>query len=167
MSRYCAGLWVGWVLAVLAVTACDAKRCGAQSADPAAVSESSALSIPQDRLIQPEALNKMLASGDHPIVFQVGSHVMFTQAHIPGAHYAGPGGQPAGLQLLESKVGGLPKTVPIVIYCGCCPWNRCPNAGPAFHRLEALGFTNVKVLYIGNNFGADWVQRGYSVETGG
>jgi hypothetical protein len=29
-----------------------------------------------------------------------------------------------------------------------------------------MGFTNVKVLYLADNFGADWVDRGYPVERG-
>jgi len=32
--------------------------------------------------------------------------------------------------------------------------------------LRALGFTNVKSLYIANNFGADWVEKGYPVAKG-
>ena len=91
---------------------------------------------------------------------------MFAQAHIPGSLYAGPGSQAAGLQLLESKVNKTPKDKLIVIYCGCCPWSRCPNMGPAYKRLRELGFTNVKALYIANNFGDDWVAKGYSVEKG-
>jgi hypothetical protein len=29
-----------------------------------------------------------------------------------------------------------------------------------------MGFTNVKVLYIVSNFGADWVDKGYPVAKG-
>jgi hypothetical protein len=29
-----------------------------------------------------------------------------------------------------------------------------------------MGFTNVKVLYIADNFGADWVNKGYPVAKG-
>ena len=29
-----------------------------------------------------------------------------------------------------------------------------------------MGFTNVKVLYLANNFGADWVDKGYPVAKG-
>jgi len=32
--------------------------------------------------------------------------------------------------------------------------------------LHAMGFTHVKVLYIANNFGADWVDKGYPVAKG-
>lgn len=92
--------------------------------------------------------------------------MMFSQAHIPGAVYAGPGSQAAGLDLLSNRVAALPKNAFIVIYCGCCPWSHCPNVGPAYQRLRALGFTNVKALYIANNFGDDWVNRGYPVEHG-
>ncbi len=100
------------------------------------------------------------------MVLQVGSHIMFGQAHIAGSHYAGPGSQPTGLQLLERTVASAPKSGFIVLYCGCCPWNHCPNVGPAYKKLHDLGFTNVKVLYLANNFGDDWVNKGYQVEQG-
>jgi hypothetical protein len=29
-----------------------------------------------------------------------------------------------------------------------------------------MGFTNVEVLYLADNFGADWVSKGYPVEKG-
>jgi rhodanese-related sulfurtransferase len=128
-----------------------------------APSSKSATTIPQADLIQPAALVPMLKPGikDGPLVLQVGSRVMFGQAHIPGAQYAGPGSQEAGIQSIESLVSGLPKDRRIVLYCGCCPWDRCPNVGPAFKRLHDLGFTHVKVLYLADNFGDDWVSKGY------
>jgi len=128
----------------------------------------SALSIPQEKLIQPEVLNARLRTADSkgPVVIQVGSRVMFQEAHIRGAVYAGPGSQAEGLKLLESKVAGLAKDRAIVLYCGCCPWNHCPNVGPAYRKLRDLGYTQVKVLYIANNFGADWVNKGYLVDRG-
>jgi hypothetical protein len=98
-------------------------------------SAQSATTIPASQLIQPADLNTLLASGDQtkqPVILQVGSHVFFAQAHITGSQYAGPGSQEAGLALLKKAVSSLPKGKFIVIYCGCCPWNRCPNVGPAF-----------------------------------
>ena len=128
----------------------------------------SATSIPESQLIQPETLNHLLLAGGpgKPIVFQVGSHLMFAEAHIPGSVFAGSGSQPGGLQLLASKVASMNKLKPIVLYCGCCPWSRCPNVGPAYKHLRDLGFTNVKVLYLANNFGDDWINKGYKVEHG-
>jgi hypothetical protein len=99
-----------------------------------------------------------------PLVLQVGSRVLFDQAHIVGSVYAGPGSQAEGLHLLQKKVALLARNALIVLYCGCCPWNRCPNVAPAFRQLQGLGFTNVKVLYIADNFGADWASKGYPVE---
>jgi thiosulfate/3-mercaptopyruvate sulfurtransferase len=149
-------------LTILSPAICAAQFSGA------AISASSALSIPQAQLIQPAELSEILDSSGSakPTVFQVGSRVMFAQAHIPGAQYAGPGSQPAGLESLAGKAAALPKNTSIVLYCGCCPWNRCPNVASAFNQLRQLGFVNVKVLYIANNFGDDWVNKGYRIEKG-
>jgi thiosulfate/3-mercaptopyruvate sulfurtransferase len=137
-------------------------------AQDSAGASSSATSIPESHLIQPEALVQLLKGGEKekPLVLQVGSRVMFSQAHIPGSDYAGPGSQASGIQSLESTVASLPKDRVVILYCGCCPWNRCPNVGPAYKRLHDLGFTNVKVLYIANNFGDDWVNKGYPAVKG-
>ncbi|MGC9198638.1 MAG: rhodanese-like domain-containing protein [Acidobacteriaceae bacterium] len=126
----------------------------------------SALSIPQSGLIQPATLARMLTSTSKvkPLILQVGSGTMFYEGHIPGAQYAGQASEPDGLQSLRSKVASLPRTKLIVVYCGCCPWTHCPNVGPAYHQLIDMGFTHVKVLYLPNNFGTDWVSRGYPVE---
>jgi len=128
----------------------------------------SASTVPQAQLIQPAELVTLLKAGaaTRPVVFQVGSFVMFQQAHIPNAGYAGPTSQQNGLILLKKFAAPLKKDQLIVIYCGCCPWGRCPNIGPAYKQLRDLGFTNVKALYLANNFGDDWVTKGYPVERG-
>jgi hypothetical protein len=127
-----------------------------------------ATSIPSTRLINPEDLVKLLQSSgkDKPLMIQVGSHVLFSQAHIPGSEYIGPASSEAGLQQLRRRIESLPRTKFIVLYCGCCPWSHCPNVKPADDALRSLGFTNVKVLYIADNFGANWVDRGYPVAKG-
>ncbi len=142
-------------------------RTQAQFSNPAPA-PLSASTVPQAQVIQPAALAQMLRSSqaDRPLVVQVGSHIMFSQAHIPGSVFAGPGSQLAGLQLLETKVTATPKNKLIILYCGCCPWNHCPNIGPAYKTLHDLGFTNVKALYIASNFGDDWVAKGYRVDKG-
>lgn len=150
-----------FLLFVCVVTGRAAK---AQFSNPA----TSASSVPQAQLVQPADLVRLLkASGpERPVVFQVGSFVMFQQAHIPNAGFAGPGSQPNGMILLKKFAAPLKKNQLIVIYCGCCPWNRCPNIGPAYKQLRDLGFTNVKALYLANNFGDDWVAKGYPTERG-
>ena len=127
----------------------------------------SAAGIPSDRLMQPGDLAGMLQkAGQKPLILQVGSHILFAEAHIPGAEYAGPGGQAGGLQALRDRVRNMSRDQSIVIYCGCCPWGKCPNIKPAYQELQSLGFTGVRVLYIANNFGTDWVAKGYPIAKG-
>jgi hypothetical protein len=124
--------------------------------------------IPASRLVYPDELVKMLqsAKSEKPLMIQVGSHVLYTQAHIQGSEYIGPASSETGSQSLRKRVESLPRNRFIVLYCGCCPWSHCPNIKPADDALHAMGFTNVKVLYIANNFGADWVDKGYPVAKG-
>jgi hypothetical protein len=140
----------------------------AQFSVPGAAQPGSAFSIPQAQVIQLEALIQMMhkAGPVKPLVLQVGSHLMFAEAHIPGSEYAGPGSRPEGLQMLQQRVDALSRKTTIVLYCGCCPWGRCPNVEPAFAKLQQMGFTDVKVLYLADNFGDDWVAKGYPVEQG-
>jgi thiosulfate/3-mercaptopyruvate sulfurtransferase len=128
----------------------------------------SASSIPSAQLLQADELNRLLhvQGANKPLVLQVGSHMLFAQAHIAGSEYAGAGSQTEGLKQLQDRVAPLPRKSFIVLYCGCCPWSRCPNVGPAFKQLQNMGFTNVKVLYLANNLGSDWVDKGYPVDRG-
>ena len=122
--------------------------------------------IPTSALIQPQALNGMLHEQGKakPLILQVGFSMMYREAHIPGAQYAGPAAQPAGKNLLRQTVEKLNRNTPIVIYCGCCPWSHCPNMWPAYQLLHEMGFTNLKALYLPDNFGTDWVSKGYPVD---
>ena len=144
----------------LALTAVCIVLVGVAVADQASL-------IPKTQLINPDELVKILQSaGAKPLMIQVGSHVLYSQAHIPDSEYIGPASSESGLQQLRKRVESLPKNKFIVIYCGCCPWSHCPNVEPAANALRAMGFTNVKVLYIPGNFGMDWVEKGYPVAKG-
>ncbi|MGA9527089.1 MAG: rhodanese-like domain-containing protein [Terriglobales bacterium] len=122
------------------------------------------------KTITPAELNDILkATGSKdgkPLVFQVGSHMLYEQAHIQGSEYIGAGNTAEGLRALAARVSKLSKGTPIVLYRGCCPWSHCPNVNPAYDALRQLGFRDVKVLYIANNFGADWVDKGYPAVKG-
>ena len=122
--------------------------------------------IPPQAILQPAELVQMLNTSAKPLVLQTGSHVLYAEAHIPGSEYAGPAGTSAGIEALRARVTGLNKDTLIVIYCGCCPWSRCPNIKPAYQQLQSLGFTNVRALYIEQNFGTNWVDKGYPVAKG-
>ena len=125
-----------------------------------------ATEIPQSALIQPDQLiaDQQKKGGAAPLVLQVGSRMMFAQGHSPGSEFAGPAVQPEGIELLRNRVASLPRGKYIVLYCGCCPWTRCPNMGTAYRFLIGMGFKNVKALYLPSNFNADWVSKGYRVE---
>lgn len=127
-----------------------------------------AASIPSSHQITPEELVALLQSSskEKPLMIQVGSHVLYSQAHIPGSEYIGPASSEVGLQQLRKRVESLPRTKFIVLYCGCCPWSHCPNVKPADDALRAMGFTKLKVLYIADNFGANWVDKGYPTAKG-
>jgi hypothetical protein len=115
------------------------------------------------QLIAPEDLVRILqsATAAKPLILNVGPRMLYLQAHIPGAEYIGAGSDARGIEQLRARVKALPRDRFIVLYCGCCPWSHCPNVRPAYGELHAMGFTKVKVLYIADNFGTDWVYKGY------
>ncbi len=127
----------------------------------------SASALSQSQLIKPEELVKVLkASKAKPLILNVGPRMLYMQAHIPGAEFIGPGSDPEALKQLRTRVQSLGRSSAIVLYCGCCPWTHCPNVSPAYAELHNMGFTNVKVLYIADNLGTDWVYKGYPTVSG-
>jgi hypothetical protein len=118
-------------------------------------------------LAQPGELAAQLrAKGAPPPLIHVGFAVLYRGKHIPNSIYAGPANTPAGLQALRAAVAALPRDREIVVYCGCCPWDHCPNIKPAMEELRKLGFTRAKALYIPTNLAVDWFDRGYPAELG-
>lgn len=80
---------------------------------------------------------------------------------IQGAKKLAAASKEEGLTQLKSELKGKPKTSPVVIYCGCCPFEHCPNVKPAFTMLQKLGYTNVKILNLPTSIKADWIDKGY------
>ena len=101
-----------------------------------------------------------------PEVVFVGFQRLYTAGHIKGAQFYGSGGNPEGLKEMKTWAATLPKTTSLVIYCGCCPMERCPNVRPAFTVLHALGFTKLRVLVLPTGFEADWAEKGYPYDKG-
>lgn len=64
---------------------------------------------------------------------------------------------------LKSYLSDVPKDKAIVIYCGCCPFEKCPNIRPAFEALNEMGFTNAKLLNLKTSIKADWLDEDYPV----
>jgi thiosulfate/3-mercaptopyruvate sulfurtransferase len=135
---------------------------------PASAQHEPAASIPTADLLQPADLATTLKSApaSKPLILHVGFRKLYAQAHIPDSEYVGAASEDAGLQVLRNRVAKLTKDTAIVIYCGCCPWSHCPNIAAAYNALHRLGFTQVKVLYIADNFGDNWAKLGFPLVMG-
>jgi hypothetical protein len=99
------------------------------------------------------------AKAAKPVIFNIGS-----VQQIKGAILIGPAGSSKNLDKLKQELAKLPKDKEIVIYCGCCPFQRCPNARPAFELLKQLKFTNAKLLKLPTSLNDDWISKGYPME---
>jgi thiosulfate/3-mercaptopyruvate sulfurtransferase len=120
------------------------------------------------QLIGPEQLSSILSSAgtEKPVILCVAPNVLFRAGHIPGAKRIGPASQPESLENLRAQAQSIARNKEIVVYCGCCPWQNCPNVRPAFVELQKMGFTKIKVLHILTNFKQDWTDKGYPVVRG-
>ncbi len=116
------------------------------------------------RIIEPKELALQLrGKGQKPALFYIGFAVLYRK-HITGAAFAGPTSRAEGLALLKAALEKLPRDQEVVLYCGCCPWEVCPNVKPAVELLKAMGFTRARVVRIDSNFAADWIDQGYPTE---
>jgi len=112
-------------------------------------------------LIQPDQAVKELPVA---LFIHVGFPVLYRSVHIPNSVYAGPGSTAEGLADLRKAVAGLPKSREIVLYCGCCPFDKCPNIRPAFAALREMGFTHVKAMMLPTNLKTDWIDKAYPTD---
>lgn len=102
----------------------------------------------------------------YPTVIYVGVKTLYEGAHIPGAAFYGPGSTEQGLAELRKFASTLPKNSDVVLYCGCCPLEKCPNLRPAFIALKDIGFARLRVLILPTSFNTDWVEQGLPVHKG-
>ena len=118
--------------------------------------------------LQPGALASELAdkNGTPPTVVYVGFHTLFAGGHIVSASFHGTGSTEQGLASLKKWAESLPRSTNLVIYCGCCPFEKCPNIRPAFTALKEMGFKKLRVLVLPTNFATDWVERGFPIQKG-
>lgn len=115
--------------------------------------------------VQPADLAKELDnSKTAPTVVFVGFKRLYSAGHIRGAQYHGTAGSEEGLKELTGWAAGIPRATNLVIYCGCCPMEKCPNTRPAFKALQGLGFKNLRVLLLPQDFSTDWAGKGFPYE---
>jgi len=121
------------------------------------------------QIVTPAALVKELANAkgaNRPVIVCAGFRVLFYGAHVPGAVFHGPAAHADGLDDLEKWAQGIPRSTNLIVYCGCCPPDHCPNIRPAFETLRSLGFQHLRVLVLPNSLAKDWIELGYPVEKG-
>lgn len=125
--------------------------------------------LPASQLVQPADLVRELASAStdsRPTIVYVGFRTLFAGGHIPGATFHGSASTEQGLADIKKWAASLPRTTNLIIYCGCCPFERCPNIRPAFALLRDMGFTHLRVLELPTSFAADWAGKNYAIEKG-
>jgi len=107
-------------------------------------------------LMEPGELNDAITSNKAPLIFNIGS-----VEDIKGAVHIGPLSDAANLEKFKTTVASHKKSTEMVIYCGCCPFGKCPNIRPAYKLLKDLGYANVKVLNLYVNLRNNWTSAGY------
>lgn len=85
-------------------------------------------------------------------------------AVIKGSQNMGPANETQNLEKFKAYLKNVKKDKQVVIYCGCCPFDRCPNIRPAFKVLKEMGFKNAKLLNIPQNIKTDWLDKDYPSE---
>lgn len=118
--------------------------------------------------IQPAQLAKMLTDKyvSIPTVIFVGFRSLYVGGHVPDASFHGTASTEQGLAELKAWAASLPRSTELVIYCGCCPMDKCPNLRPAYTALSGMGFKKVRVLILPTSFAADWADKGYPMQKG-
>jgi thiosulfate/3-mercaptopyruvate sulfurtransferase len=99
-----------------------------------------------------------------PTVLYVGVRTLFNGGHIPSSSFHGTASTEKGLAEMKAFAETLPRNTNLVIYCGCCPFERCPNIRPAFSALREMGCTQVRVLILPTSFATDWVEKNFPIE---
>lgn len=133
--------------------------CAGLKAQTSAVS-ASAMQGPwlKSQLIEPAELAAMIRSGklNGYKIFNIGA-----VEDIKDAMHIGAASKEVNLENFRKALGELPKSSKIIIYCGCCPFTKCPNVGPAYETARKLGFVNIKILDLPVNLKTNWISKGY------
>lgn len=112
----------------------------------------------QKDLIQPEELAALISNAkSKPVhIFNIG-----VVDDIKEAKNFGGASKKENPEKHHVALKALPKSSRIVIYCGCCPFEKCPNIRPAFNLMKNEGYSNGKLLNIQINLKQEWIDKGY------
>lgn len=109
-------------------------------------------------MLAPAELAKMIKDGSSSklVILNIGP-----RKNIPGAVKLGLASEEDGMKAYRAELAKLPRDTEVVIYCGCCPYEHCPNVRPAVELLSDMKFTNYRVVDMPNNINVDWINKGY------
>ncbi len=111
----------------------------------------------KNQLMEPAQLSHLLkASTPKPLILNIGS-----EKEIKGALHIGSANDKFNMAKLEREISRYPQNKLIVLYCGCCPFNKCPNIHPAFSLLKKKKFNRFHLLNLPHNIRTDWIENGY------
>ena len=111
----------------------------------------------KQEVIKPKELMKVLGNKNalQPLILNIGF-----AGNIKNAVEIGAANDVAGIEKLKNKLQNVPRNKLIVFYCGCCPYNHCPNVRPAFKLLKEMQFSNFKLLDLPENLKVNWINEG-------
>jgi hypothetical protein len=112
----------------------------------------------ENQLIEPADLAALInnSKSDMPVIFNIGA-----VEDIKGAKHIRAVSSVENMEKFKHELNLLPHNTEIIIYCGCCPFSKCPNIRPAFLELQKTGFTNIKLLNLPTNLKTNWIAKGY------
>lgn len=112
-------------------------------------------------LMPPSELAEKLNKNDltNIVIFNIGP-----SGKIKNSLFIGAAQDEVNMLALKKKLEKLPKNKEVIIYCGCCPFEHCPNIRPAFQLAKDMGFNNVKLLNMPKNLKVDWIDKGYPMQ---
>lgn len=113
-----------------------------------------------EQLMKPADLAAKLNEGKEiPVILSIGPGAL-----IPHSKNIGMIRDEENMKKFKAELAGLSKDTIIVVYCGCCPYEHCPNVRPAVQVLKDMKFTNFKLLDLPHNIKMDWINMGYPTE---
>lgn len=114
----------------------------------------------QKQLMEPKVLADRITQNkmNKTVVVNIGP-----DAVIKGSYNVGPGSDPRNIEKMRVYLQNISKDKEVVLYCGCCPFAKCPNIRPAFKALTDLGYKNARLLNIPHNIKTDWIDKKYPV----
>lgn len=124
----------------------------------------------ESQLMEPVKLAQMLndpSEQGNQLILAVNPDGMYGlpyEGGIKEARWFGPTEKEKYLKDLKEFLQQLDQDENIVIYCGCCPFDKCPNIRPAFSLLNSMGFTKHKLLNMPKNIKENWIDKGYPMK---